>query len=206
MNRDVRICFIGDSLINGTGDESALGWAGRLCAAANSYGHCVTYYNLGVRRDTTRDILRRWRNECEIRLPPACDGRIVLSCGINDTVVEDGSVRIHPEESRANVREILRGTGKHRMLMVGPPPVDDANQNERILALSRAFAREAELLDIPYIDLFTPLASDDAYRQEVSNNDGAHPKTGGYDTIARIVGSSPNWWFRAHRGAGPAGS
>ena len=34
MTQDIRICFIGDSLVNGTGDEAALGWAGRLCACA----------------------------------------------------------------------------------------------------------------------------------------------------------------------------
>lgn len=36
MTQDIRICFIGDSLVNGTGDEAALGWAGRLCAMANA--------------------------------------------------------------------------------------------------------------------------------------------------------------------------
>ena len=47
---EIRICFIGDSLVNGTGDEAALGWAGRLCAMANESDIPVTYYNLGIRR------------------------------------------------------------------------------------------------------------------------------------------------------------
>lgn len=35
MKDDIRIGFIGDSLVNGTGDAMALGWAGRLCATAD---------------------------------------------------------------------------------------------------------------------------------------------------------------------------
>lgn len=59
MAHDIRICFVGDSFVNGIGDERALGWAGRLCAAANARGVPVTYYNLGVRRNTSKDILLR---------------------------------------------------------------------------------------------------------------------------------------------------
>ena len=33
MTKDLRICFVGDSFVNGTGDETKLGWTGRLCAA-----------------------------------------------------------------------------------------------------------------------------------------------------------------------------
>lgn len=32
MTKDIRIFFVGDSFVNGTGDEEALGWAGRLGA------------------------------------------------------------------------------------------------------------------------------------------------------------------------------
>ena len=197
MNQDIRICFVGDSFVNGTGDETALGWAGRLSAAANARGTPVTYYNLGIRRNTSRDILLRWENECALRLPESCDGRVVLSCGVNDTVIENGSVRIRPEESRANVREILRGAKKYKVLMLGPPPVGEGEQNERIMALSQAFAHEAKALGVPYIDFFTWLASDAAYRHEVSSNDGSHPRSGGYAKMAHIVLSSPSWWFHA---------
>ena len=197
MTKDIRICFIGDSFVNGTGDETSLGWAGRLCTAAHARGISVTYYNLGIRRNTSKDILQRWETECPIRLPEACDGRVVLSCGVNDTVIENGSVRVRPEESCANVREILRGAKRYKILMLGPPPVGEGEQNERIMALSQAFAKEAKALGVPYIDLFSPLASDAAYKREVSSNDGSHPRSGGYTKMAHIVLSSPSWWFYA---------
>ena len=197
MIQDVRICFVGDSFVNGTGDETALGWAGRLCVAANQRGTPVTYYNLGVRRNTSQDILLRWEHECALRLPSTCDGRVVLSCGVNDTVIEAGAVRVRPEQSCANLREILRGAQKYPVLMVGPPPVVDDDQNARIQALSLAFAQEAQGLGVPYVDLFSPLAADAAYKKEVSTNDGSHPRSVGYAQMAQIVGSSSSWWFPA---------
>ena len=119
MTQDIRICFIGDSLVNGTGDEAALGWAGRLCAMANASNIPVTYYDLGIRRNTSKDILLRWENECTLRLPDSCDGRIVLSCGVNDTAIENGKTRVNPVGSCANVRSILRGAKQYTVLMVG---------------------------------------------------------------------------------------
>ena len=59
MAKDLRICFVGDSFVNGTGDETKLGWTGRVCAAleVNNPDLEITFYNLGIRRDTTEDIL-----------------------------------------------------------------------------------------------------------------------------------------------------
>lgn len=195
MTKDIRICFVGDSFVNGTGDEEALGWAGRLCAAAHARGVPVTYYNLGIRRNTSRDILQRLEVECSLRLPEPFDCRVVLSFGVNDTVIENGSVRVPYEESRANLRELLIKAKKYKIILLGPPPVGDVEQNERILALSHAFAEEAAALGVPYVDLFSPLVSDAAYKREVMSNDGSHPRSNGYEKMAKIVLSSPTWWF-----------
>ena len=197
MIRDVRICFVGDSFVNGVGDEAALGWAGRLCAAAAIRGVTVTCYNLGVRRDTTRDILLRWERECALRLPVSCDGRMVLSAGVNDAAIENGRVRVDIEESSANFRDILCRARRYAALIVGPPPVSDDGWNERIKALTAVMVREADAQGVSYIDLFTPLAADEAYRNEILKRDGAHPGSAGYTKMAQIVDSSPHWWFQA---------
>jgi hypothetical protein len=57
----MRICFIGDSLVNGVGDPTGLGWVGRVATAARRRGHDITAYNLGIRRDTSGDIAVRWQ-------------------------------------------------------------------------------------------------------------------------------------------------
>ena len=188
--------------MNGAGDSTTLGWAGRLCASANAGGASITYYNLGIRGNTTKDIMVRWKNECVLRLPDSCDGRVVISCGINDTVIVNGLPRTSSDESRANIREILRGAKSYKVLMVGPAPVEYNDQNERIKALSQSFAHEAALLNVPYIDLFSSLVTDEKYMQDVSSNEGCYPKgfhptSSGYSIIAEIVGLSPSWWFHA---------
>jgi acyl-CoA thioesterase I len=88
-----RLCFIGDSLTNGTGDDEALGWPGRIVAKARAQGHDVTLYNLGIRRDTSADIASRWRAEVERRLPPMyrAEGRLAFCFGTNDCA-DDGNV------------------------------------------------------------------------------------------------------------------
>ncbi|BAU41680.1 hypothetical protein [Leptolyngbya sp. O-77] len=73
-NPDLRICFVGDSFINGTGDSTLLGWTGRVCQFASQRGVPLTYYNLGVRRETSADIGVRWQFEVMARLPEGCDG------------------------------------------------------------------------------------------------------------------------------------
>jgi lysophospholipase L1-like esterase len=192
---DIRICFVGDSFVNGTGDETALGWAGRLCAAAGKT-RLVTYYNLGIRRDTSRDILNRWERECAARLPDGCDGRIVFSFGVNDTTIEDGRLCVETEESCANLHAMLRDRRRYEAIMVGPPPIGEEEQDARIESLSLALGRVAATCDAPYIELYSPLAGDDAYRREVLQHDGAHPRSRGYEKMAAIIAASPAWWFR----------
>ena len=194
---DIRICFVGDSFVNGTGDETALGWAGRLCAAASATGVPLTYYNLGVRRDTSQDILLRWKQECTRRLPDFCDGRLVMSCGVNDTMVENGVQRIAHDASLQNMREILCGAAKYPTLMVEPPPVAEAAHNSRISKLSAAYQHETNKLGIPFVDLFSPLIHDDNYQRDIASGDGAHPPTAGYAKMAGIIGASKAWWFCA---------
>ncbi|MGK8554371.1 GDSL-type esterase/lipase family protein [Nocardia gipuzkoensis] len=88
MSRDLWVCFVGDSFVAGVGDERCLGWAGRLGAAAHAEGVPLTAYNLGVRRQTSAEILDRWLIECSPRLPEGVDARVVLSFGVNDAMCE----------------------------------------------------------------------------------------------------------------------
>ena len=129
---DIRLCFVGDSFVNGTCDPDYLGWTGRVCIAARNTGYALTSYNLGVRRDTSTDIAVRWQDECLRRLPDSCDGRIVFSFGVNDTTVEDGVSRVSTEQSLINAREMLSTSlSLYPTLMVGPPPIADLDQNRR---------------------------------------------------------------------------
>jgi acyl-CoA thioesterase-1 len=191
----MRICFFGDSFVNGTGDPTGLGWVGRVAAAAQRRGHDLTAYNLGIRRDTSADVAQRWQEEARRRLPPEFDGRLVFSFGANDCVVENGAPRVTPDRALDNARSMLEAAKRgHPTLMLGPPPLpllDGADR--RIAALSQDFARLTAEIAIPYLELWTPLAATTLWRLDVAAGDGAHPGAAGYALIAGLVAGWPPW-------------
>lgn len=195
----MRICFIGDSFVNGTGDSACLGWAGRICATACNLGRDITYYNLGVRRETSADIKARWLREVSCRLSAADDGRIVFSFGVNDTTLENGKTRIEFSTSIENTRNILN-TAKQMfpVLVVGPPPTVEVEQNFRIRCLSNSFATVCYELDLPYLDIFTPLQSSHIWMREAVEKDGYHPSSAGYTELAQLIQNWNAWlsWFK----------
>lgn len=190
----MRICFIGDSFVNGTGDPECLGWTGRICVAAQKQGDDVTYYNLGVRRETSADIKARWLQEVSCRLSPADDGRVVFSFGTNDTTIETDKTRIDFVESTENTRQILQvARQKFPVLMVGAPPIIDAEQNARTARLLEQFEQICLATNIHYLDIFAPLQKSQTWLQEVADYDGAHPRAAGYQEIANLVQNWSGW-------------
>ncbi len=209
-----RICFIGDSITLGTGDESMLGWPGRLSATARSRGHDVTAYNLGVRGETSADIKKRWRNEAARRILPGMDGLLVFAFGLNDCVIEDRKkLRAMPEQTADNARALLsEASAWLPCLFVGPAPVDDSRLppqvipgkelrifNSQIERANAVLAKVATEAGVPYLDLFTQLITDAEWQALMRQGDGVHPPQGGYELIARLIeGWAP--WQRLFRG------
>ncbi len=195
---DIRICFVGDSFVNGTCDPDYLGWTGRVCSAARQSGYDLTSYNLGIRRDTSADIAGRWREECWRRLPESCDGRVVFSFGANDTTLEHGVTRVSPEQSLGHARAMLATSlSLYPTLMVGPAPVEDADHNRRTRHLSEQFRLVAAEVGVPYLEVFRTLNRSATWMHEVALLDGAHPQAGGYAEFASLVQTWSDWWFRA---------
>ncbi len=87
-DRDIRICFVGDSFVAGLGDETGLGWVGRVTTAA--------------------------------------------------LALRDAQTLVSPA----------------RLMLVGPPAVDDNSQNNRIAALDLDMRDGASALGIPFVDFF----------------------------------------------------
>jgi lysophospholipase L1-like esterase len=208
----LRICFVGDSITAGTGDDDCLGWPGRLCAAGRGRGHDISPYNLGIRGDTSAMIAPRWRAECEARLPAPHPGALVFAFGINDTAREaDGKLRVEHADSVAIARQILSEAKAWKpTLMIGPTPVlrDTLTlmlnpgqprevQDARIVATSKAYAAVCAEIGVPYLDLFTPLSADARFRKSMAAGDGIHPTADGYAVMAQLVGTWPAWrqWF-----------
>jgi acyl-CoA thioesterase-1 len=187
--RQMRICFIGDSFVNGTGDDTCLGWTGRICSHARQLQRDITFYNLGVRRDTTAKIAERWQREARARLTPEHDGRLVFSFGVNDCVCEQpGSVCIPEPESLDLARSILSTASEWLpTLMIGPPPTADAELNQRVEHLSTRLNALCDDLSIPFLSTWSALISSDIWMREVAAADGAHPNGAGYAILADLI-------------------
>lgn len=196
--KEIRICFIGESFVNGTGDYEYLGWTGRICQDAFLKGFDITHYNLGVRGETSSELRKRWLQEVSYRLPKKYDGRVVFSFGTNDTTMENGKTRVSLQESITNLQDILSiAKDLYPVLIISPSPIDDKEQNQRSFDLSKDFAKVCDGLNVPYLDIFSELIESDIWMDEVKNYDGAHPRASGYQIFAEIVQNWQAWlnWF-----------
>ena len=191
--------FVGDSFVAGVGDPQHRGWVGRLAERAHRIGAPITAYSLGVRRDTSDDILRRWADEVAVRRAAGAQERLVVSFGVNDTTDDGRATRVAPECSVANLHTLLADAAAAGLpvLMVGPPPVADRVQNRRIAALDEQFAAVCAETGAPYVTVFAPLRDAPVWMDEVAAGDGAHPAAAGYDLLTDLV--EPAWqeWLLA---------
>ncbi len=193
MSGSARICFVGDSLTAGYRDGAFTGWPGRLCRALASKGLDITCYNLGIRGDSSRDILARWAAETVRRMPAEYPRGAVFSFGVNDTRIVEGTRRVEEDETIRNARSILSGAETlFPVLFVGPAAVGDAEQNARIDSLNRRLGPLCAGLGVPCLDLFGALSSDSRWMRAIAS-DGFHPSDEGYDMIAGIVERWEGW-------------
>jgi acyl-CoA thioesterase-1 len=192
--RDIRICFFGDSFLNGTLDESYLGWPARVCA---TLPHQVTHYNLGIRGNTSQDIEARWQDEAARRWKPGTESRLFFSFGTNDASLENGLQRVPTGESVRSAWTILtRAKQTGPVLFMGPPAAELEARNEafgRLQLLSQRYAELARELSIPYLDLFSLTRDSDAWHAAVRRGDGVHPDAAGYALLANLVSEWSAW-------------
>jgi lysophospholipase L1-like esterase len=186
----MRLLAFGESFVAGAGDPDHLGWVGRALAGRRE----VTLYNLGVRGATSAKLAALWRREAEARLVDEEPCRIVFSFGVNDTGCEAGVARLTPAQSLLHARAMLTEAGALcPVLLVGPPPLPDAGRAARIEALNETLKQLCARLQVPFIDVFRPLAVDGLWAAEAAAWDGAHPGAGGYQRMADLVAAHPAW-------------
>ena len=190
MPPDRRILFFGDSFVAGVGDPTGLGWVGRVVAASHDAGQPITAYDLGIRGDTSADVAARFAAEMHARTRNA-EARygVVLSIGANDMIVHDNLLRVPPGRSIGELNRLIDLTqaGGHGVFVVGPPPVGEPDEDERIRELSNQFAHVATHRALPYVETARVLSAHAAWRGEAAANDGSHPGAGGYAKVAELV-------------------
>jgi acyl-CoA thioesterase I len=197
---DLRVLFLGDSFVAGVGDPRGQGWVGRVVAAAFAAGRPLTAYALGVRRETSIEVAVRWRFEAAPRLVADADCRVVFAVGANDTTVERGAARVAADRSRMALGAMLDQAAALGLpaAVAGPPPVGDAAQQARVLALSDAFGELCSARGVPFWPVATALAESPTWFEEQAAGDGAHPGAGGYDLLAQaLIDAGVLAWLRS---------
>lgn len=123
----------------------------------------------------------------------------MFSFGVNDTTATDGVPRVDPEESVANLDAVLRecAASGWRVLVVGPPPVADTEQNARTTRLAERFAAVCAAVGVEFVPVFDALAADAVWMRQVRDGDGAHPDSGGYRAFAALVRPAWERWLAA---------
>ena len=191
-------CF-GDSITLGVNDAASGGWVARLAAEAAQKGLPVppaTFYNLGARKHSSRQILDRWEAEYQARALEGTQAHFLFCFGTVDMVAPSGRPLVPVGESAANARDILlkaRELGK--TVLVSPPPVKDDEHAQRLEALCTAYSAICSSIGVPFIDVFHPL-KEAGYVDDLA--DGIHPGAAGNAMLARLLAEhgALQDWFR----------
>ncbi len=189
--RDVGLCFVGASTTAGYGDPKGLGWVGRVVSRTQHPDLDLTAYNLGVRGNTSADVMARWRGECGPRWAGRAERRLVISVGTADVLTGASMAR-----SRLNLANILDEASSSGIaaFVVGLTPGLDAELNARIESLAQAQADVCARRGVTYVDCFRPLVGHDQWIGELAAGpDQAHPGQAGYGLIAWLV--LHNGWY-----------
>ena len=175
---------------SGSATRNAAGWVGRLAERSTATAcpsPSTTSASAATPATTSRAAGRpRWGPAGGGVGGP--DGR---RFGVNDTT-RVGGPRVAPDRSEANLRAVLEQAAMARLpvLVVGPPPVADAEQNRRIAALDTQFGAVRGGGGRPVRSVYAALAADPRWTDEVERGDGSHPAAG-YALLAELV--VPAW-------------
>lgn len=183
--RDVALVFLGASLVAGVGDPKGQGWVTRVVGRTQHPDVQLTAYNLGVRGNTTADLLERWGTEVPARWVGRTERRLVVSIGTDDILTGISLAR-----HRLNLANLLddaatQGVGT---FVVSPPPGDDDELNGRLEVMVEAQADVCSRRGVPFVDSYHPLRGHDQWRTDLAASAVPHhPGQAGYGLIAWLV-------------------
>lgn len=189
--RDVGLVFVGASLVAGVGDPKGQGWVSRVVGRTHHPDLELTAYNLGVRGNTSADVLARWKQEAEPRWQGRGEKRLVVSVGTADAM---GGVTL--ARHRLNLANILDDAASAGIgtFVVSPPPTDDEEINAKLDVLVDAQADVCSRRGVPFVDCFAPLVGHDQWQSDLASSRPAHhPGQAGYGLIAWLV--LHNGWY-----------
>lgn len=188
---DLRVCVLGDSYVLGQGDDSGLGWPGRVLRAAREQGADLTLYNLGIRGETGPQVAARTASEVSPRLQTGDRRAVIVVFGANDI-----SRGVPLTDTLAAAEQIL-GWAKAQgfdAFVLSPPamprePLRDAKAAEITKSLSVLCAASGT----PFLNLREAVLDWTLWWAEAGASDGSHPNSGGYALISDALSVWTPW-------------
>lgn len=196
--RELQLMFFGDDLVCGRGDESGLGWVGRITQLVVKQEPHSLFYNLGIRGETSTQLCERFEQEASLRTRDDADTRILFNFGLNDSLTEDLNPQVALKDSLENMKQLMRACkGKYRMLVVGPPCVYNPNHNAKVKKLHQWLEDLCGKTHTPYISLFEATEQDPQYKRELLHHGRMLPSRKGYEKLFDLISNDRQWWFPA---------
>ena len=182
--RDIALVFIGDAYVAGYGDPKGLGWVSRVVGRTPHADVDITAYQLGVRDESSADVLARWRIECPPRWAGRSEKRLVVAVGHSDAANSMSTARV-----RLNLANILDDAAASGVaaFVVGPPPTLDADLNMRLEIVVEAQADVCARRGVPYVDCYRPLIGHEQWLSDLGTTGDVYPGQAGYGLIAWLV-------------------
>jgi len=190
------ICIFGDSITWGFFDPEKGGWVQRLRSfIESSKEEDIEIYNLGIAGDNTEDLLKRFKSECEARLP----NKILFGIGANDSqyILTKDNPRVPIKEFEENLESLISQAKKFTddIIFVGLTPVEESKtkpipwnkqkfyDNDNISKYNSVIKSVAEKYNLQFIDIEGVLGLDDLY-------DGLHPNSAGHQKIFEVISAN----------------
>jgi len=191
----LKIGIWGDSIVHGVGDIDELGWATRLRKTllqerVGTDAGCAEVYIRGVRGDTTKGLLTRFKVEAD----SICPDSIVIAIGINDSsyVGNEKNTLVPLSEFSDNLTQLAQYSRKiaSKTMFVGLTRVDERLvQPLRGSATGKCYTNhiieqyDAAIKDIAQKEKLHHVAiSDRITLQDL--DDGLHPNSAGHEHLA----------------------
>jgi lysophospholipase L1-like esterase len=187
---DLRVCFLGDSLTFGQGDESGRGWPGRVVLNARAAGVNLTGYNLGVRGDTGAQIAMRAVAEVKARFRSGDRKAVTIFFGAND-IGQD----LPLSDSAEALRTLLTWADAHHLtvFVLSPPLYADPLSDALAASMTAAFARLCAERGVAYLNLRDAGVDWALWWAQAGAGDGIHPGGDAYASLAKVFSEWSAW-------------
>lgn len=183
------ICIFGDSIVWGAWDKEKAGWVNRLSIYYQNNNEENIVYNLGIPSETSTNLIKRIKNECEVRNP----NTIIIAIGINDALYLKNAEKEQTDIDifEKNIKEIIKISKLYtkNILFIGLTRVNESytipiNWNDNEMYFNKNIEKYNQKIrqccfenQIMFLDVLDLLETNDL------NTDGIHPNEIGHEKL-----------------------